>query len=408
MTLTVIVFAVVYIGMMFGSLPGLKVDRSAIALLGAIALLATGVMDRHEALASIDFSTIGLLFGLMIVSASFDLSGIYSALSDRLGELDVGPRGLLGIVIGLAGGLSAVLTNDVVAVALAPVLLSHCIDRKLNPVPYLLGLACATNIGSIATIIGSPQNMLIGEHFDLSFTSFMGFSALPALLSLVLLWAVLTWQYRGHWQLGDHVKAKSLKHRKFNAVEAIKGAAVTVVLVGLFVLTDWPRDLIALAAGGLLLANAHFSSHKMLHRVDWQLLVLFIGLFMVNGALQNTGLPQTWITEFRAYGFDLQSPVVIFIATAVLSDIVSNVPSIMLLLPFATDASLGPVMAIASGLSSNLIVIGSLASIIVVDAAASRGLKISFMVFARTGVPVTLVSMLIAGVWLWLLGSISS
>ncbi|MEM7122114.1 MAG: SLC13 family permease [Pseudomonadota bacterium] len=406
MTIIIVVFVVVYVGMIFGSLPGLKVDRSAIALIGAIALLATGVMTREQAGASINFSTIGLLFGLMIVSANFDLSGLYSALADRIGALTLGPRAFLAVVVGLAGVMSALLTNDVVAVALAPVLLGYCIDRKLNPVPFLLALACGTNVGSIATIIGSPQNMLIGEHFDLSFTAFMGYTAVPALVSMVIVWAVIDWQFKHDWDLPDHVKAKPLKHRHFRKGEAIKGTVITAIVVGLFIITDWPRDLIALAAGAILLANAHFASHKMLHRIDWQLLVLFIGLFVVNGALQLTGLPQAWITDMRSAGIDLTDPAIIFVVTAVLSDIVSNVPSIMLLLPFAEDASLGPVMAIASGLSSNLVVVGSLASIIVVDAAARRGMTISFRAFARTGVPITLATLLAGAGWLWFVSAV--
>jgi Na+/H+ antiporter NhaD/arsenite permease-like protein len=174
-------------------------------------------------------------------------------------------------------------------------------------------------------------------------------------------------------------------------------------VVAVFVLTDWPRGQVALAAGGIVLANAHFKSRKMLHRVDWELLVLFIGLFIVNGALHRTGLPQLWIDQLRAHDFALENPAVLFVVTAIFSDIVSNVPSVMLLLPFAGDAFSGPVMAVASGLSSNLIVIGSLASIIVVDAAAQHGLKISFWDFARSGIPITLASMLIAAGWLWLL-----
>lgn len=402
MSIVVVVFVVVYIGMMLGSLPGLKLDRSAIALIGAIALLATGEITRQQAGASINFSTITMLFGLMIVSANFDLAGLYSVLADRVGTVAIGPRAFLALVIVLSGVMSALLTNDVVAVALAPMLLGLCLKRGLNPLPFLLALACSANAGSIATIIGSPQNILIAQHFKLSFVGFMGYTAVPAIASLALVWAIIAWQYRHAWQLTAEVKAKSLKHRKFDSWEAIKGAAVTLVLIALFVFTDWPRDLVALGAGGLLLANAHFSSHKMLHRVDWQLLILFIGLFVVNGALQQTHLPQAWIADLKAGGFDLTHPATIYIVTAVLSDVVSNVPSIMLLLPFAGEPSLGPVMAVASGLSSNLIVIGSLASIIVVDQAARRGLRISFWDFARTGIPVTLSTMLLAAGWLWI------
>ncbi len=402
MTIALGVFIVVYLGMMLGGLPGLKLDRAAIALIGAIVLLATGVVSREEAGASINFSTIGLLFGLMIVSANFDLAGLYSALSDRIGALAMGPRAFLAVVVAASGAMSALLTNDVIAVALVPVLLGLCVGRGLNPVPFLLALACGTNGGSIATLIGSPQNMLIGQHFHLSFSAFMGYTAVPAVACLALIWAVIAWQYRGAWQLPEGVKAKVPKHRDFDSWEAVKGVLVTLVLVALFVLTDWPRDLIALAAAAVLLANAHVSSHKMLHRVDWQLLILFIGLFVVNGALQQTHLAERWIADLKAAGFDLANPAILYIVTAVLSDVVSNVPSIMLLLPFAQDPSLGPVMAVASGLSSNLVVIGSLASIIVVDQAARAGLKISFWDFARTGIPVTLSSMAVAAGWLWL------
>jgi Na+/H+ antiporter NhaD/arsenite permease-like protein len=207
----IVVFVAVYLGMMFGSIPGLKLDRAAIALIGAIALVATGVVSRQEAISSIGFGTISLLFGLMIVSANFDLSGIYSALSDRIDGLALGPRALLAVVVGLAGVMSALLTNDVVAVALAPVLLGYCIERKLNPIPFLLALACSTNVGSIVTIIGSPQNMLIGQHFHLSFTAFMGYTAVPAVVSLALVWGVIAWQYADAWQLADDIKGKSLK-----------------------------------------------------------------------------------------------------------------------------------------------------------------------------------------------------
>ncbi len=395
-------FAIVYFGMIIGSLPGLKVNRASIALIGAVALVASGALNEAEAMKSIDFATIGLLFGLMIVSANFDLSGVYSAISDRAQALAIGPQALLAVVVALCGAMSALLTNDVVAVALAPVLLGYCIERKHNPVPFLLALALSCNAGSIATIMGSPQNMLLAEHFKTSFLAFSAVTFLPAITAMAIVWAVIAWLYRDDWQLDVTTAVKKPKHRDFNRLEAIKGVIVVVAVVVIFVATDWRRDLVALSAGAILLANASFSSHKMLHRVDWELLIMIIGLFVVNAAFQSTGLPQDWIKALQAHGIDLSQPATIFIGTMVLSDIVSNVPSVMLLLPFVQDPKLGPIMAVASGLSSNLIVVGSLASIIVVDAASQRGLTISFWTFARTGIPVTLVSVLVAAAWLWL------
>lgn len=401
MVFTVVVFAIVYLGMMMGSLPGLRVDRAAIALLGAIAILAAGELPRDEALASIDFGTLGLLFGLMIVSANFNLSGLYSALAHEVRGMDMGPQAFLGVVVAVVGIMSALLTNDVIAVALAPVLLEVCISRRLNPVPFLLALSFSANAGSIATIIGSPQNMLIGEHFHLSFASFMGYTAVPAVSSLVVIWAILVLQYRNDWSLQGDVQPSDESQRSLDVWEASKGSVVTIALVLVFLIAPWPRSLVALTAGGVLLANAHFKSQSMLDRVDWQLLILFLGLFIVNGALQATGLPHEMIVRLRDSGIELQDPSWIFLSTVVLSDVVSNVPSVMLLLPFATEPISAPLMAIASGLSSNLLIIGSLASIIVVDAAARRGMIISSRAFMRSGVPVTVLSLGVSVLWLW-------
>ncbi len=401
MTFVVTVFIVVYLGMMMGRLPGLKVDRSAIALLGAIALLAGGGMSEQQAVNSIGYGTIGLLFGLMIVSAQFTMSGLYAEITHRIVLLNVGPRVLLAMITAVSGVLAALLTNDVIALAMAPVLLQLCAERKLNPVPYLLAMACGTNAGSTATIIGAPQNMLIGQYMSLSFAGFMVYTAVPAVLALGIIWLVIAILYRDKWQLPPHLTVGPTKVHMFDRLESIKGLIFTAVVVVLFLFTQWPREHIALAAAGLLLMNAHFKSRKMLDLVEWQLLVLFIGLFIVNGAFQQTHLPQRWVAGLGVHGVELQHPATLFITTFMLSDIVSNVPAIMLLIPYATDPIAGPVMALAAGMASNLIIIGSIANIIVVDTAARYKLPISFWEHARTGIPVTLISLAIAAAWLW-------
>ncbi|MEA3410508.1 MAG: SLC13 family permease [Pseudomonadota bacterium] len=402
-TIVVVVFVVVYLGMMLGRLPYLKVDRSAIALLGAIALLATGVMTEQQAVDTVGYSTIALLFGLMVVSAQFTMSGLYAEITHRVVSLDVGPRALLAILIAVCGVLAALLTNDVIALAMAPVLMQLCKERRLNPVPYLLAMACSVNAGSTATIIGAPQNMLIGQHMHLSFTGFMVYTAVPAILSLGVIWLVVSFMYRNRWQLPATLGAEPTKTHEFDRLESTKGLIITAGIIGLFLFTNWPREQIALAAAGILLMNAHFKSRKMLDLVDWQLLVLFIGLFVVNGAFQQTHIPQHWVESLNAHGVDFQHPATLFVSTFVLSDIVSNVPAIMLLIPFATDPVAGPTMALAAGMASNLIVIGSIANIIVVDTAARYKLTITFWQHARTGIPVTLVSLSISAAWLWFL-----
>lgn len=401
MTVTITVFIVVYLGMMLGRLPGLKVDRAAIALLGAIALVASETISEKQAVGFIGTDTISLLFGLMIVSSQFTLSGLYGEVTRRVVSLHVGPGSLLAVLVVVSGVMAALLTNDVVALAMAPLIVQLCMERRLNPVPYLLAMACSVNAGATATIIGSPQNMLIGQHMDLAFGEFMFYAAVPAILSLGIIWLVISLLYRNKWELSGLVQQKSLENFTFDRAESVKGLVITAVIVGIFLFTKWPRDLVALAAGGLLLMNAHFQSRKMLDHVDWQLLILFIGLFVVNGAFQQTHLPQQWVDTLQSYGIDFSHPATLFVATVLLSDLVSNVPAVMLLIPFAKDAIAGPAMAIAAGMASNLIIIGSIANIIVVDAASRHGLTISFREHARTGVPVTILSLLVAAGWLW-------
>jgi len=403
MTVTVVVFIVVYLGMMLGHLPGLKVDRSAIALLGAIALVASEVISEKQAVGFVGTDTVSLLFGLMIVSSQFSLSGLYAEVTRRVVLLQVGPGTLLAVLVGVSGVMAALLTNDVVALAMAPLIIQLCVERRLNPVPYLLAMACSVNAGSTATIIGSPQNMLIGQHMDLGFGAFMIYTAVPAMLSLGAIWLVISLLYKNKWVLTEVKQQEAVETCTFDRVESVKGLVIAAVIIGIFLFTNWPRDLVALAAGGLLLMNARFQSRKMLDLVDWQLLILFIGLFVVNGAFQQTHLPQQWVDSLQSHGIDFQHPATLFVTTVFLSDLVSNVPAVMLLIPFAKDAIAGPAMALAAGMASNLIIIGSIANIIVVDAASHYGLTISFWEHARTGVPVTILSLLIAAAWLWLL-----
>jgi hypothetical protein len=168
-----LVFGLVYLGMLLGEIPGLTLERSGVALLGAIALLAAGRLTPEEAWGAVDVPTIGLLFGLMVVSAQFRLGGFYSKVTRLMAAANVGPAGLLAALIAVAGGLSALLANDVVCLAMASVLIEACGRRGLNPLPFLLALACASNAGSAATLIGNPQNMLIGQRLNLSFREYL-------------------------------------------------------------------------------------------------------------------------------------------------------------------------------------------------------------------------------------------
>ncbi len=394
------VFVVVYSGMILGRLPRLALDRTGIALLGAIALVASGQLTPNEAADSVDIATMTLLFGLMVVSAQLRLGGFYSEVTRRLAAAPTPPAGLLALVVAAAATLSAVLANDVVCLAMTPLLVVGCLRRGLDPVPHLLGLACAANVGSAATLIGNPQNMLIGQRLGLSFADYLADALPPAAAGCVVVWAVVAVAYRGRWSC-EPLELETEAPR-FDRWQSAKGIVVVVTLVAVFLLAPFPREAAALAAAGLLLASRKMRSRDVLGFVDWHLLVLFVGLFVVQHALEASGLAAAALEGIAGFGIDLTAPGWLVPITVVLSNVVSNVPAVMLLLPVASNPDLGTLLAISSTLAGNLLLVGSIANLIVADQAARFGVHIGWRQHARIGVPVTALTLGIAALWLWL------
>ena len=400
MQIAVGVFILVYLGMMLGRFPGLALDRTGVALLGALVLIAAGDVVPGEAWRSVDVPTVGLLFGLMVVSAQFRLGGFYAFASRRVAAGSFSPPVMLAALLAVVAGLSAVLTNDIICLAMAPLLIEGCSRRGLNPIPFLLGLACAANIGSAATLIGNPQNMLIGQALNLSFASYL-VDAVPAVvLSLLAAWTVLGFSYRHRWHSAS--PPVSTASPPFNAWQTTKGVVVLVLVIVSFLFVPVPREVIALGAAGLLLVSRKMHSREILGFVDWHLLVLFIGLFVVNHAFAACGALEETLSWTRDAGVDVAQPAWLFAATAVLSNLVSNVPATMLLLPAATHPMSGAILALSSTFAGNLVIVGSIANIIVVEQARLLGVHISWGEHARVGVPVTVVSLIIAGAWIML------
>lgn len=407
MTMTIVVFLLVYIAMGFGKLPGFKVDRTGAAVIGALAMMAIDSITPPHAWNAIDYRTIGMLFGLMVVSASFVVSGFYSWTANKVAMLKVSPPILLAVLILVGGFLSALLTNDVVVVAMTPLLVSISLSRGLNPIPFLLGFCFAANNGAAGSLIGSPQNMIAAQGLDISFVGLLEASAIPALLSLPVTWLVLVWLYRHRWYLAKENQQAippQVTQETLNVWETAKAGIITFAVIIAFIASDIPKELIALTAAGFLLLNRSIASSDMLKLVDGNLLLLIMGLFVVNAAFSATGLPQQLLTDLRNYGVDLNNPLALFLVTGVLSTIVGNNPSVMLLVPFLTPDgnadSLGAALVLGSGFSSNLLVFGSLAGIIVVEQSAAYGVKISFGEFSKSGGIVALLCMLLAAGWI--------
>jgi len=403
----VVVFLLVYLGMFLGGLPRLKLDRSGVALLGAIAVIALAGLSVQEAALAVDLPTLVLLFAFMVVSAQMRLGGFYTAVTRRVGTMSLSRAGLLAALIAVAGMLSAVFSNDVVCLAMTPVVARLCLQRGLNPVPFLIGLACAANIGSAATLIGNPQNMLIGSVLQLSFAAYLSQALPPVIISLVLLWI---WLAHGP---GARAGARELQRAMavdlptddlppFDAWQTAKGLAVALALMAVFLFTDWPRDVAALVGAGVLLLSRKLHSSHVMGFVDWQLLLLFIGLFIVNHAFESTGLAAEAVQWLGVQGMSLTDPGPLMVLGVGLSNLVSNVPAVMLLLPhLGLDAAqAGTALALISTFAGNLLLVGSIANLIVVDIARRQGIDIDWRCHLRTGLPVTLGTM--AVLWFWL------
>src|SRR5262245_27682220 len=272
MQAALVVFALVYLGMLLGGLPGLRLDRTGVALLGAIALLAAGVLTPAQARDAIDVPTLALLFGLMVVSAQFQLAGLYGRIAAGLGASALAPAGLLLAVILRAGALSAGLVIDGLCLALAPLLVEVCARRGLLPLPFLLGLACASNVGSAATLIGNPQNILVGQSLQLSFAGYLLDAGVPAAIGLLLTWLVIAGATRGRWAAPPGAAPRAVASATaavapLDRWQAAKAVALTLAMIVAFLGGWWPREVVALAGAGLALLSRRLHSRAMLGAV---------------------------------------------------------------------------------------------------------------------------------------------
>jgi Na+/H+ antiporter NhaD/arsenite permease-like protein len=395
----VAVFGVVYLGMFLGGLPRLKLDRSGVALLGAIAVIAFTGESVEDAARSVDLPTLVLLFAFMVVSAQMRLGGFYTAVTRRVAAAPLPRSGLLALLIVVAGALSAVFSNDIVCLAMTPVVARLCLQRGLSPLPFLIGLACAANIGSAATLIGNPQNMLIGSVMQLHFADYLRRALPPVGLSLLLLWLWLAWGPGSRTAATTPLPAQG-GAPAFDAFQTAKGLCVATALLLIFLFTDWPRDVAALVGAGVLLLSRRLHSADVMGFVDWQLLLLFIGLFVVNHAFESTGLAAEAVAWLGSRGVHLNEPGPLLVVGVLLSNLVSNVPAVMLLLPHLQGDASGVTLALVSTFAGNLLLVGSIANLIVVDLARKQGIAIDWKQHALTGIPVTLGTL--ALVWAWL------
>jgi len=399
-----VIFGLTYAGLAIGKAPGLRMDRAGIALVGAAAMLACGALDLQAAAKAVDYETLMLLFGMMVVAAHLKLSGFFALATEKIAAHCSGPRSLLAVIVALGGVLSAFLVNDVVCVAMTPLVLSLCRSLKRPAVPYLVGLATASNIGSVATITGNPQNMIIGSLSGISYLRFSARLAPIAVAGLILNFLIVAWIYRKtlgetvEYAFGPSYAARPRVHRFL----LVKSLAATLVTISLF-FAGRPIALVALGAAGFLMLG-RVRPEKIYRAVDWPLLVMFAGLFVVVRAFE-LNVVRTW--GFERWPALRESPVaMVSLLSLALSNLVSNVPAVLLFKPLVEVVPQPEpawlALAMSSTLAGNLTVLGSVANLIVVESARRAGTRLGFFEYLKVGVPLTLLTTLVGVAWLTL------
>lgn len=400
---TMLIFALVYLGMFLGGLPRTGLDRSGVAVLGAIAMIAVNGWSIGEAAATIDLPTIVLLFAFMLLSAQMRLGGFYGAVTRAVALRARHAPTLMAALLAVVAALSAVFSNDVVCLAVTPVVVRVAWRRGWDPVPWLVAVACAANIGSAATLIGNPQNMLIGSVLGLPFGAYTAAALPPVALALLALWGwmMLVLRRAPPPSGAGAARVDDDEGPPFNVWQSGKGLAVAVALLAIFVVTDWPHEVVALVAAGVLLLSRRLHSAQFMGLVDWPLLLLFMGLFVVNGAFERTGVAAQAVAWLAQHGVHLREPTVLAVVGVALSNLVSNVPAVMLLLPHLSGPEQGVTLALASTYAGNLLLVGSIANLIVADLAARDGVRLDWRRHAAIGVPATVLSLLTWWAWRW-------
>ena len=397
-----IIFAITFILISFRRLSILPIGRPSSALLGTVLMVAFGVVTPKEAYNLVNWDTICLLLGMMIVAEHLRSAGLFEKITSKLESFDK-PFVLLVVVAFSAALLSSILVNDPVCVVFTPLVLLLCHKKHLNPLPYLIVLATSSNIGSSLTLTGNPQNMIIGNISKLEFLHFLKLMLLPFLAAMAINLGLAWLFYRNKLKL----EAAPLEIKNADALynyeddHPLKTRRLRIGILGLVVtclgfITGCSMAFSALAGAVIVITFHRKDPGEILAKLDWSLLMFFSALFVVIGGLQTSGLAAAianW--SLKLISGEITKQIWVFSGvTLVGSNLLSNVPFVLLAshsVPSLNNPELfWCLLAYVSTIAGNLTIFGSVANMIVAETAGDR-CKISFWEFARFGIPSTLI-----------------
>lgn len=396
-TTRLVVLILTYLLIAVQQVPGLRLNRPAAALLGAVAMVTLGRLPLRDAYAAIDMDVMVFLLGVLLLAGFLELGGFFEWAAEHVIARAGSPRALLAIIVVLSGGLSALFVNDTICLVLTPLVLAVLRPLRLRPMPYLLAIALASNVGSTMAPTGNPQNMLVGVASGIHFARFVATLAPVAIGGLAIVYAVLAWVYRQELAvpLPTRVDLPDVAFDKPLVVRAL------VVFIGALVcwLAGLSLPLVAITAAAILLAVARRDPAEAFAKVEWSLLLFFGALFVVMRGARDLALiaALTSAAGAQVHGAPLHDAAVVSAAMAALSNLVSNVPAVILWLPVVPRLPRADfvwlTIAMSSTLAGNLTLLGSMANLIVAERAAGRGERVGFVEHLKVGVPVTLLTL---------------
>ncbi|HOO71417.1 MAG TPA: SLC13 family permease [Spirochaetota bacterium] len=401
-----IIFVITYTGIIFTRIPGINIDRPSSAFFGAVAMVVFGVISFEDAVRAVDFNTIALLLGMMIIIITLEMDGFFSLIARSAVSFGNNPRRLLWIIVFTTGISSAFLVNDAVVLLFTPVIIAICRSSKLEPLPFLIAEILSSNAGSAMTMTGNPQNMLIGIRSGISYGTFLLHLLPVSIISMIVVAVIVRLAYAKHFKQEKHIDIGENDFR-YNFASMKSSVPIFILVMVLFFFSrklGLSLPVIALAGAALVLIFGKIRPSKIIREVDWVLLIFFASLFIVVSAFEKTGFMKiSLLASFldpakqgiaAVHGFSL-----------VLSQVISNVPLVVAVLPvFEQKGSTLLWLSLASGstLAGNATIIGAMANLIVIESARGEGIVISFREFLKTGIPVTIATMLLSIAILWI------
>lgn len=387
-------------GIAIGSFPKFKMNRATISLVGAVLLILINNINLVDAVSLIDIDTIVLIFSMMIININLRLAGFFNIITNQIITYSKTPKQLLVVLTFSSGILSAFFLNDTIVIMFTPMIIEIVLHLKRNPIPYLIALATSANIGSAATIVGNPQNMIVGIQSGISFSSFMFYMFPIAMICLLIVILVISVIYKREFT--DTIFENNLiPEAKIYKPLFIKSIIVLSIMLIAF-LAGFPAAITSLVAASVLLITRRIKPERVFLEVDFSLLIFFACLFIISHQTNSFLASSVNISDFKLL---TENRIIdLAIVSSILSNLISNVPAVLLISPIIKEMlnpeKLWLTLALSSTFAGNLTLLGSVANLIVVEMARKRGVNIKFIEYLKSGVIITLSTLTLGVLWL--------